>query len=75
MHERIIIDDGQDSAHINQQWIAFPYNIHPKEGIIIKLTDQKKTYSLVLDTGASMTFIKGKSLPTAFNSSNKTPAA
>jgi hypothetical protein len=74
-HKRIIIDDGKDSAHINQQWIAFPYKIHPKEGIIIDLTDQKKPYSLVLDTGASMSFIKGKSLPAAFNNSNKTPAA
>lgn len=73
-HKKIIIDDGQDSTQINQQWIAFPYNIHPKEGIIINLTDQKKTYSLVLDTGASMTFIKGKLLPASFNSSNKIPA-
>ncbi|MCO6514122.1 MAG: hypothetical protein J6571_01950 [Snodgrassella sp.] len=70
-HKKIIIDDGQDSTQINQQWIAFPYNIHPKEGIIINLTDQKKTYSLVLDTGASMSFIKGKSLPAAI----KPPAA
>ncbi|MCO6516123.1 MAG: hypothetical protein J6586_06415 [Snodgrassella sp.] len=70
-HKKIIIDDGQDSTQINQQWIAFPYNIHPKEGIIINLTDQKKTYSLVLDTGASISFIKGKSLPAAI----KPPAA
>lgn len=70
-HKKIIIDDGQDSTQLNQQWIAFPYNIHPKEGIIINLTDQKKTYSLVLDTGASMSFIKGKSLPAAI----KPPAA
>lgn len=70
-HRKIIIDDRNNPNRLSHQWTVFPYKIHPKEGMVIKFTDLKKTYNLILDTGASMSFLKGTSRSEKLSNSKK----
>lgn len=62
-HQNIRVDDIDEDAQNDDKWVALPYLYDPQEGLIVELADQNKTYRLVIDTGATMSMVAGKSLP------------
>ena len=49
------------STYLNPNWIAIPFDLND-EGLVVKLSDGVKNYRMVLDTGATVSIIKEKSL-------------
>ncbi|MCO6504901.1 MAG: aspartyl protease family protein [Snodgrassella sp.] len=69
-HNKLQVDNHNQSVPYDDKWIAVPYRYHVKEGLIIGVTDGNNHYNLVLDSGASVSMIVGKSLPEKYQNSN-----
>lgn len=57
----IISDEYNSYAMLDNTWISLPFVIE-KEGLVISVSDDIKTYKMVLDTGATFSIIKESSL-------------
>lgn len=71
-HKNIRVDDRNEPVQNDNKWINFPYRYHPKEGLVIGITDKSKYFNMVLDTGATMSIVAGRSLSEKFNNSLNT---
>ncbi|OCG04823.1 hypothetical protein [Gilliamella apis] len=49
------------STDLNPDWVAIPFDLNG-EGLVVNLSDGIKNYKMVLDTGATVSFIKEQSL-------------
>lgn len=57
----IISDEYNSYVMLDNTWISLPFVIE-QEGIVISVSDDIKTYKMVLDTGATLSIIKKSSL-------------
>ncbi len=57
----VISDENNSYAGLDYTWISIPF-VFSHEGIIIDASDHRKTYKMVLDSGATTSIIKRSSL-------------